>query len=136
MIITKASGEQAPFSEEKLLRSLTRSGATAEVAEEVLKQVEAQLYPGSSTQKIYQLAFRLLKKRSRRTAAHYTLKQAIMELGPSGFPFEQYVGELFRAQGFQVQVGSLVKGHCVTHEIDVIAQDDRHHHMVECKYHN
>jgi hypothetical protein len=136
MLIRKASGELAPFSSDKLLRSLVKSGATPEVAEEVLAEVKNHLHEGMSTQKIYRLAYRLLKKRSRRTAAKYCLKQAIMEMGPSGFPFERFIGELFKAQGYRVQVGQIVSGRCVTHEIDVIAESDAHHYMVECKYHN
>ena len=33
-------------------------------------------------------------------------------------------------------MGVVVKGHCVTHEIDVIAERDNHHFMIECKFHN
>ena len=59
-----------------------------------------------------------------------------MELGPSGFPFEQFVGELLKHKGYKTQVGIIVKGHCVNHEIDVIAEKDEHHFMIECKFHN
>ena len=33
-------------------------------------------------------------------------------------------------------MGEIVKGHCVNHEIDVIAQKDEKHFMIECKFHN
>lgn len=59
-----------------------------------------------------------------------------MELGPSGFPFEQFVGVLLNQQGYRTQVGVIVKGHCVNHEVDVIAEKDNHHFMIECKFHN
>ena len=134
--ITKASGEQVEFSEEKLRHSLLRSGAASTTIDLILKQVQQLLFPGISTHKIYKLAFDLLKKESKHFAARYKLKSAIMELGPSGFPFEKFISELLRHKGYQVQVGVVVQGRCVTHEIDVIAERDDEYIMVECKYHN
>jgi hypothetical protein len=135
-IITKASGEKVPFSIEKLHHSLERSGANNETINAVIKEVESQLYEAIPTKQIYKIAFDLLKKASKPFAAKYKLKEAIMELGPSGFPFEKYFSEILNYQGFKVKVGEIVKGHCVNHEIDVIAEKDEKHFMIECKYHN
>jgi hypothetical protein len=136
ILIKKASGETAPFIEEKLRKSLFRSGAEEFQIEEIIAEVTKKLYEGISTKKIYQMAFNLLKERSKHLAARYHLKQAIMELGPSGYPFEKFVGEILKHQGYSVEVGVIVKGKCVTHEVDVIALADHHHFMIECKYHN
>jgi len=136
LLITKASGEQAPFSSEKLRSSLKRSGASEEVINNIISQVGEKLYEGISTKKIYQMAFSILKKQSKNTAAKYKLKRAIMELGPSGFPFEIYMSEIFKQQGHRVRVGEIVKGHCVNHEIDVIAEKGNQYFMIECKFHN
>lgn len=59
-----------------------------------------------------------------------------MELGPSGFPFEKFISEILKFQGFAVQVGVIVEGHCVKHEIDVVAEKGEEHFMIECKFHN
>ena len=59
-----------------------------------------------------------------------------MELGPSGYPFEKFVGKVFDHEGFDTKVGVIVQGHCVQHEVDVIAQKDNKHYMLECKYHS
>jgi hypothetical protein len=59
-----------------------------------------------------------------------------MELGPSGFPFEKFVAEILAAQGYMVQTGQIIRGKCVNHEIDVIAEKEEQHFMIECKYHN
>lgn len=134
--ITKASGNKAPFNKGKLKQSLLRSGATNEQADEITNEVIEMLVEGMSTRKIYKTAFRLLRNYSRPAAARYKLKQAIMELGPSGFPFEQFVAELLKYKGYKTQVGVIVKGHCVNHEVDVIAEKDEHHFMIECKFHN
>lgn len=134
--ITKASGERRPFSADKLLRSLHRAGTDDEQAKAILSEVRNHLYEGITTKKIYQIAFSLLKEGSRHLAARYHLKQAIMELGPSGFPFERYIGELLRHRGYNVQIGTILQGLCVTHEIDVIANKEDEHIVIECKYHN
>lgn len=136
ILVTKASGETAPFIEAKLRNSLKRSGANDKQIDEILNEVSGQLYQGISTKKIYRLAFNKLKDRSKHLAARYHLKQGIMELGPSGYPFERFIGEILKQQGYSVRVGEIVKGKCVTHEVDVIALADHHHFMIECKYHN
>jgi hypothetical protein len=134
--VTKASGMLAPFEKGKLKHSLLRSGATQEQTDSVVAEITAMLVEGMSTRKIYKTAFRILKKISRPVAARYKLKQAIMELGPSGFPFEQFVGELLKHKGYKTSIGEIVEGHCVSHEIDIIAEKDEHHFMIECKFHN
>lgn len=134
--ITKASGKTATFSEEKLRKSLQRVGASPDQIDSVIREISDKLYEGITTKKIYRMAFSLLKESSRHIAAKYHLKQAIMELGPSGFPFEKYVGEILASQGYSTRVSVKVQGKCVTHEIDVIAKRDNIQLMVECKYHN
>ncbi len=136
IFITKASGEKSKFSEEKIRKSLSRSGATAEQTDTILREIDANLYEGISTKKIYRLAFNLLRGESRHIAARYHLKQAIMELGPSGFPFEKFIAEILNAEGYKTKTDQIVQGKCVSHEIDVIAEKEEHVSMIECKYHN
>ena len=66
----------------------------------------------------------------------YHLKRAIMELGPSGFPFERYVNELLKQQGYKTLVGKEVAGKCVTHEVDIVATRDSDAFIFECKLHS
>lgn len=134
--ITKASGKTALFSEQKLIQSLQRAGVSKDIALSIADEVSIHLYEGMSTKKIYRMAFNLLKNSSKHLAARYHLKSAIMELGPSGYPFERYVAAILEYQGYTVKVGEIVKGKCVNHEIDVIAEKENQHFMVECKYHN
>jgi Holliday junction resolvase-like predicted endonuclease len=135
-LIRKASGESEPFDPAKLKGSLQRSGASADIISEITKDIESWLAKGTTTKQIYGRAFSLLRKKRRSMAARYSLKKAIMELCPSGFPFEQFVGHLFQCKGFDVEVGVVANGQCVTHEVDVIASDENNQHLVECKYHN
>ena len=134
--VTKASGQIEPFSIKKLRHSLSKAKATPEEINSVVETLLPKLYQGISTQKIYNEAFRLLTNYSKNHAARYHLKRGIMELGPSGFPFETFIGELFKHQGYNVQVGNILQGKCVTHEIDVIAEKDNQLNLMECKYRN
>ncbi|HRK59243.1 MAG TPA: ATPase, partial [Candidatus Kapabacteria bacterium] len=112
---------------------LRRSGANTEQIQHVIQELKPLLYEGISTKKIFHYAFRLLKKKSRPSAAKYHLKKAIMDLGPSGYPFEIFVGEILRHRGFSVKIGQIVQGHCVEHEVDIVGQKDDVKIMVECK---
>lgn len=136
LIITKASGETAIFEMDKLRRSMRNSGATEQQIEHVVKEIEPKLYQGIPTKKIYSWAFGMLKKESKPVAARYQLKKAIMEFGSTGFPFEDYVGELFERIGYHTKVSTIVQGKCVKHEIDVIASNTKEHLLIECKYHS
>jgi len=134
--IIKKSGEIADFISEKLIASLIKSGASESVAQKITGEIETALYDGITTREIYEKAFEKLRKHSRPTASRFKLKKAIMELGPTGFPFENFVGELLKYQGFKVEVGVIVQGNCVQHEVDVAAEKDSEHFMVECKFHS
>jgi hypothetical protein len=133
-MIRKVSGEMEPFSRNKLMSSLHRSGADNETVESVISDVESWVYDGMTTKKIYDRAFTLLRKKQLGIAARYKLKNAMMELGPTGYPFEFFVGQVFKQLGFHVEVGQVLQGHCVTHEVDVIATRDKNQHFIECKY--
>ncbi len=135
-LILKASGEKQPFSPEKLEESLKRAGASNESVKKIRQEVSNWLYEGVSTRKIYRHAFNLLQKQKRSTAARYKLKQAIMELGPTGYPFEHFVGQLIRHFGFEVSIGQIVHGQCVRHEVDVVATGNNKQIFVECKFYN
>lgn len=135
-LIRKETGELDPFSREKLEQSLIRAGADMESAESIADQIEKELVNGMSTRKIYKRALSLLHKRSVRAAGRYRMKAAIMELGPSGYPFEYFVTEIFRAKGYEATTGIVLRGHCINHEVDVLARKDGASSMVECKFRN
>ncbi|WP_339896231.1 ATP cone domain-containing protein [uncultured Algibacter sp.] len=134
--ILKYSGDSVPFDVEKLINSLRRAKANEALIQQIVEQVESQLYDGITTKKIYQMAFKMLKGKSRVSASKYKLKKALMELGPTGFPFEKLVGKIMAHEGFETNVGVIVQGNCVQHEVDVIAKKDNNHYMIECKYHS
>ena len=134
--IKKFSGAIVDFDLDKLIKSLRNSKADEKLVQKIANEVQRKLFDGITTKQIYQMAFKMLKSQTKPSASRYKLKKAIMELGPSGFPFEKYVGKILSFEGFKTEIGVLVQGHCVTHEVDVVAINGKKHHMVECKYHN
>ncbi|MBS4062058.1 MAG: restriction endonuclease [Bacteroidetes bacterium] len=134
ILIRKASGESEFFDASKLKHSLRRVGADHKTSESIAFDIETSLYEGISTRKIYRMAFRMLRKHNRRNAMLYKLKQSLFELGPTGYPFEYFIGEIFKRRGFNVEVGKNVEGHCIAHEIDVIATNKTEQLLIECKY--
>jgi Holliday junction resolvase-like predicted endonuclease len=134
--VTKYSGEVEVFDESKLRYSLKNAGASQEIIGQITERIKDELYEGIPTEKIYREAFQLLQIKSQHTAGRYKLKEALFELGPTGYPFERFVGELLHRLGYETEVGVVVKGDCVSHEIDVIAHNEDEYIMVECKFHN
>ncbi len=134
--VTKQSGERVPFDPEQLKRSLLRAGAGEEDVRNILEEIAHMLYDGIPTRKIYRRAHELLRKRSSGASARYKLKQAIQELGPTGYPFEKYVAALLAYQGYKVRTDQILEGRCVSHEVDVVAEKEEEVIMVECKFHS
>jgi hypothetical protein len=135
ILVTKASGEKQLFDTEKLRRSLRNAGAAEDLIEEIISDILSRLSAGVTTKQIYSRAFSMLKRSQSLAGLHYRLKQAIMEMGPTGYPFEHLVGRIFEKRGYSVQVGQILDGVCVTHEVDVIATAKKEQHLMECKYH-
>ena len=134
--IIKSNGDRVEFSHSKVEKSLRRSGASEEMIAEILKKISEELYPGISTREIYNRAFRLLKEKNRIVASRYKLKKAIYELGPTGYPFERFIAAILENSGYETVVGEVLQGHCVTHEVDVIARNSQERILVECKFHS
>ncbi len=135
MKILKASGERAEFEEGRVASSLRKAGAKEHVIQDILQTLRKELHNDISTKEIYQRAFNLLKKQDGLTASRYKLKKAIYELGPTGFPFEKFVAAVFEHSGYKVEVGKLMEGVCVKHEVDVLASRDNRRLFIECKFH-
>lgn len=134
--VVKADGTKELFDVEKLERSLKKAGASSKTVQDILEHTKAHLTKEISTHELYKHAFELLHKEDKPIALKYSLKRAIMELGPSGFPFEDFVAEIFRQKGYTAETGKIVRGFCVEHEVDVVAWNDEKLIMVEAKFHN
>lgn len=136
MEIVKSSGERVKFSMSKLRNSLKRSGANEELVNLIVDSVRDELYQGISTKEIYNRAFAILKKKQSIIASKYKLKKAIYEFGPTGYPFEKFVSAILQCSGYDTEVGQVMTGICVNHEIDVLAKKDGKVTIIECKFHS
>lgn len=134
--VIKADGNIESFSWQKLQRSLSGSHIDPEMIEEVGKHLAGKIEDVSSTEDIRKSVRKFLQKKNMFAAARYNLRESLMKLGPTGFPFEKYISYLFASLGYQTQVGQIVQGKCVAHEVDVLLKTDSEHYMLECKYHN
>ncbi len=135
VFVLKKSGDYAEFSSKKVRESLRRAGADSKTIDEIVLLLETELYEGISTKEIYNRAFQLLKKKNSYQASRYKLKNAIYELGPSGFPFERFIAAILKYSGYEVEVGSTLLGKCVSHEVDIVASKDEKTILMECKFH-
>ena len=134
--IRKYSGELVDFDESKLILSLKNAKADDALANKIVEKVKSELYSGMTTKEIYSKAFKILKSQRRPSAARYRLKKALMDLGPSGFPFEKYIGHIFSHNGYATEVGIVMQGNCIAHEVDILASKEDKCYIIECKYHN
>jgi hypothetical protein len=134
--VIKATGEREEFDRQKLINSLSRAQASPSAIDHIVSQVEKELRDGTSTKDIYHHAFELLGREESAAAAKYSLRRAVMELGPTGFPFEQFVSQIFMAKGFETRTDFIAEGECADHEIDIVAWNQEKLIMVEAKFHN
>lgn len=134
--IQKADGTIELFDGAKLEASLRRAGAGMHTASSIREKIEKSIVAGAGTHEIYKRAFTLLRASTRAAAIRYGLRRALFELGPSGHPFEDFVAELFRKEGWKVEWRKIIPGKCVPHEVDIYAKKDNHHLAAELKYHN
>jgi len=136
LLVMKENGDLENFDPGKLIHSLQRSGASEKAITEVLKLIKKEIHHGMPTGLIYKHAYTYLRQLEKPAALRYSLKRAVMELGPSGFPFEDFIGEIFKAKGFKVDTGVVMQGSCVEHEVDLVAENEQKSLIGEVKFHN
>ncbi|MBP9757838.1 MAG: restriction endonuclease [Candidatus Pacebacteria bacterium] len=136
-LITKADGQLEPFDPAKLETSLQRAGATSVARARVLSRVLHELKPLTTSEQIYRHAYDMLREEEAAPiAARYSMKRALFALGPSGFPFEQFLSEVLRGHGWKTQTDLMMNGRCAPHEVDVLAEKDGKRVGIEVKFHN
>lgn len=134
--VLKANGHLEPFDPLKLEMSLKKSKTDPKVISEIIEHISNEITEGTTTAQIYKHAFFLLHKTQKNAAKSYSLRHAVMSLGPAGFHFEKYIAEIFRSQGYTAETNQIVEGGCVQHEVDVVAWNEAKLIMTEAKFHN
>jgi len=135
-LVIKADDKKEDFNRDKLNASLLKAGASSELSGSATDEVDRQFKNCMNTDDIYNRALDHIRKIDPKIALKYTLKRAIMSLGPDGFVFEKYVAKILEQNGYTAEMPQLLSGFCVDHEVDIIAERKDEHIMVECKYHN
>lgn len=135
MLITKANGDVEEFQPQKLRQSLRRAGAVKEEVDAIVAHIEAVMQEKMSTSQIYREAFAMLQKSAQPVASRYSLRRALFGLGPTGFPFEDFLTRLFTEEGYQVRTRQVIAGKCATHEVDLAAFKETESFIAEAKFH-
>ncbi len=137
LYVINSRGEKRLFSSHKVYRSAKRAGASSTLAKEIAGIIKKEVFPGINTSDIFKSVKQLLSKEDNRSAIKFSLKAGMRKLGPTGFPFEKYVGEIFKKLGFRVKINQYLPGRCLSnYEIDFVAQKDNLIYIGECKYRN
>lgn len=137
MKIKKTTGESEDFNEQKFYKSILSAGIHESLAKDVVQEVVGNTHNLQTTDILHTATEQtLVRQEAFGLAAKYNLKRAIVDLGPSGFPFEQYIARVFDAYNYTTKTNQTLQGKCVTHEIDVIAERDNNHYLIECKHHH
>jgi hypothetical protein len=134
--VIKATGEIEPFSEGKLRSSIQRAGVPKEYQDKLINYIKANLYDNIHTAQIYKHITDFFKQNNSYARARYSLKQSLMDLGPTGYPFEDYVSDILENEGYKTQVRLIIQGKCISHEIDVVAEKNGKKIIIEAKFHN
>lgn len=135
--VLKANGQREEFNEEKVMSSIKRARIPSNLQNQVLAHIKNIIYDGIPTVNIYQSILEFLGKSEHPySKARYGLKEAIMMLGPTGYPFEDFVAKILQAHGYATKVRQILTGKCVNHEIDIIAKKGNKTSMIEAKFHN
>jgi hypothetical protein len=136
IFVSKADGTKEQFRVQKLKSSLKRAGASDQEVVTITDSIMHIMHDGIATQEIYKKAFELLRASRSPVAARYSLRRALFNLGPTGFPFEDYLARLFAHQGYITKTRLTLKGKCAEHEIDVAAYNEHHSFIAEAKFHS
>ncbi len=136
LYVINLRGEKEPFSFKKVYLSARKAGASKELALEIARKIEREVFPGISTLEIFDRIFEILLQRSPQSAIKFNLKGAIRKLGPTGFPFEKFVGKIFEAEGYEVKLNEKIRGKCTVYEIDFLAKKGNLIYIGECKFHH
>lgn len=135
-VVRKADGTTEEFSPDKLRFSLRRAGASPLTIEKIVSTIEEESKGELTTHQIYKNAFEQLKREKSGVASRYSLKRAVFDLGPTGFPFEDFIAEIMKARGYSTQTRLTLQGGCAEHELDMIATREHERIGAELKFHN
>lgn len=142
IFVRKADGSAEPLDYNKIRNALRRSGASGQMIDEIIDSLNSRIKNNMETSEIYKMAYKELSEMRPGAAARFGLRNALLKLGPDGYPFETFVGALLKGRGYTTQLRQILQGKCIQHEIDVVAARGAYEGkpptkcIIECKFHN
>ena len=134
-IVIKKNNEEEFFDEEKFCKNLINLGIDEEKANKICKKIYGKIPSKISSSELFKITLNELKKEHIGLASRYNLKEALYKLGPTGFPFEKYVGKILAHYGYETFINIWIEGKCIEYEIDILAIKESERFIIECKYH-
>ncbi len=138
--VVKKYGRIEDFNPQKVYNTIIRAGGSVELAQKITMDVSRRVYDGISTVEILRIIKSMLRKTHAGLHAKYDLKNALLKLGPTGFPFEDFISAVINFQGYTSKVRQLINGRCAVHEIDITGElktgANVKRIIVECKFRN
>ncbi len=132
--IKKADGRLEPYDGSKVIRTALHLGLDRADAEKLEKEVSEKVYEGMPTSQILSIIQELAKEFRPEVAHMRDLREAISAMRPKP-DFEEYARIVLREAGYLVELGRVLEGRCVSHEIDGIAFKGDEVFAVEVKHH-
>lgn len=134
--VIKSDGSKEIFDEEKFCKNLSRLGLDEELSLKICKEIINKLPNEIKSKDLHKLTFEQLKKINLALATKYNLKKAFYKLGPTGYPFERYIGKVLSYYGFDTFINVWLDGKCTSYETDILAIKGEEKFAIECKYHH
>jgi len=86
-VVIKKSGDKEAYDEEKVRRTMNRVGVPDDLKPEILAHIKEKFQNREmSTDDLFHHVMEYLEPRDRKSSLRLNLRQAIFELGPTGFP--------------------------------------------------
>lgn len=136
MYVLNSKGEKETFSPQKIYKAARNVGASEKLAKNITFNIKKEAYSGIKTSEISRKVKKQLFQEIPQASLKFNLKEGMKKLGPTGFLFEKYIGEIFQKQGFEVKLNQHIPGRCSIYEIDFLAKKDDLLYVGECKYRN
>jgi len=138
ILVRKQNKTIESFDRKKLLESIEKNTGSEKIVDNIFEYFKEKNIKETTSNEIHRLAERfLLKSGDKKAFLRYNLPKAVYKLGPEGFAFEEFIGQVVKSYGYEsVFVGKKIAGKCTVHEMDIVAKRGTELMTAELKFHN
>ena len=133
MYVIKRDGRLEKFDMMKIIHTCSRSGVPEDVARNIAKEVQNEIYNRIPSEEVYKIVLEKLKKFQRSNAYLYKLRDAVSYIEPTAF--EKFTKRILDSMGYKSIWNMIIQGKCIDHQVDVVAEKESKKYLVECKRH-